>query len=297
MPETLLPLALAGGVLFVLLLWGLKPLWREPAVGWSLALFVIALLPQVATVPSERLLYFPFVPASLFLASLIASIPPLILQLRPGKPLPPRATRIWGWYLLIGLFLPGAILSAFLPRMYLPSLQKPGRDTLTGLPIIRAHIARRSIDTVIFLNTSGPFLTLYVGGILEYHLYQPVNVRVLSSLNGRMTLERTGPRSFVMHTDRLGWLSNMFARIVRLNPHLEEGRIYRNELFDATLVHLTSDRQDVLTVRFDFHRPLDDPGLLFMTWNGVRFASLSLSRMKPCRQRLLADTSDVWTSM
>lgn len=296
-PGLLLPLALAGAALAALFLWGWWPLRREPVAAWALALFVVALLPQVTTEPSERLLYFPFVPASYLLARLLASIAPLARRLRPGEPLLPRPTRAWGWYVLAGLLLPGAIISAVEPRTFAAIMQKPERDTLTSLAVVRAHVAARPATRVIMLNTSGPFLTFYAGAIYEYHLRRPVPTSVLSSLNGKLTLERVGPQSLLLATDRPGWLSNMFARVVRIDPHLAPGRVYRGSLFDATLVKLAPDGRDALAVRFDFHRPLDDPNLLFLTWNGRRFVPLEAAALQPGRRLLLADTSDVWASI
>jgi len=296
-PEFLLPLALLGAVLAALFLWGLWPLRREPVAAWALALFVVALLPQVATEPSERLLYLPFVPASYLLARLLAAIAPLARWLRPGEPLLPRATRIWGWYVLAGLLLPAAIISAVEPRTFAAIMRKPERDALTSLVVVRAHVAAHPAASVVILNTSGPFLTIYAGGIYEYHLRRAVPTYVLSGLNGKLTLERVGPRSLLLTTDRRGWLSNMFARIVRINPHLVAGRVYHSRLFNATLIRLTPDRQDALAVRFDFQRPLDDPNLLFLTWDGQRFLPLEAAELQLGRQLLLADTSDVWASM
>ena len=88
----------------------------------------------------------------------------------------------------------------------------------------------------------------------------------------------------------------MFARIVRLDPSLTPGRLYPHALFDATIVERTDDGSDALAVRFDFHRDLDDAGLLFLTWNGERFVPLALGALPPGERVPLADTSDIWKS-
>jgi hypothetical protein len=150
---------------------------------------------------------------------------------------------------------------------------------------------------VVILNTSGPFLTFYPAVVYEQHLGRPILTRTLSSLNGRMTLERTGDRSFILRTDRPGWLSSIFSRLVRLEPRLTEGQTRQNALFQATLLQLTPDGRDVLVVRFDFKVPLSDPSLLFLTWDGERFVPMDVASLELGRPRALADTSDIWKSM
>ncbi|MBM4081045.1 MAG: hypothetical protein FJ278_15180 [Planctomycetes bacterium] len=321
-PGSLLPLALLGLVLWALWLWALWPWRRDPAVRWAFAVFLVALLPQAATVPSERLLYFPFVPASYLLARLLTAIPPLARRLQDARPrmsagrpelvresgpqqvgassggrAQPLGTRVGGWYVLLGLLLPGAILSAYVPYQFLPSLQKSERDVLTGLDAVRRHAARQPDAQVIVLNTSSFMLAFYVGEIYEQRLTRPIPTYVLSSLNGKVTLERIGPRSFLVRTDRPGWLSNVIASAVRNDWPLDAGRVYRRKLFDATLIELTPDGRDALAVRFDFQRPLDDPSLLFLAWDGQRFSPLNPATLELTRPIPLADTSDVWKSM
>ena len=94
----MLPLGILGAVLGVLLAWGLWPFRRDHIAGWALVMFVLALLPQLATDPSERLLYFPFVPMSYLLARLLATVPPLARCLKAGgagrgRPDAPRSAR------------------------------------------------------------------------------------------------------------------------------------------------------------------------------------------------------------
>jgi hypothetical protein len=202
-------------------------------------------------------------------------------------------TRLWGWSIAVGLLGLGTLSSAIMPWFMVHSLQKPEKDVLTSLEIVR----ERRPEQVLLLNTSGPFVTFYPQPLYEYHLERPQPVRVLSSLAGRMTLARVAERSVVLRTDRPGWLSNMFARLVRTQGRLEIGRRYSNATFDATLLELSADRRDVLAVRFDFHLPVDDPSILFLSWNGARFVAMDLGRLPMEKSILLADTSDWMTAM
>ncbi|MGE5362134.1 MAG: hypothetical protein ACM3NQ_24215 [Bacteroidales bacterium] len=294
-PQFLVPLAVAGAALGLLFLPAVWPLRRDVALQWALALVLLALLPQVATDASERLLYYPFVGASYVLAVLIAEIEPIAR--RRGAPLAPRFTRIWGWYLLGGVVLPGLVMAALMPFVFVPSLERVNRDVSSAVPAVHAHLRAHPGGTIVVLNLPGPYPTFYVGGILEHHLGQPVATRVLSALNGVMSVERVGDRSFVLRTDRGGWLDNFFARIVRLTPGFSLGRRYSNRDFDATLARLTPGGRDVLDVRFDFATALADPNLLFLSWNGERLAPIDVASLPRDTRVPLADTSDVWKSM
>ncbi len=295
-PGLVLPLAVAGALLGLLLVPALWPLRDDATLRWALALTLLALVPQVATDASERLLYYPFVGASYVLAALIAETRPL-LRLQPARPLAPRFTRAWGWYLLVGVVVPGVVAAAMMPFMFVPSFERLDRDAAGAIPAVQAHLQGRPGGTIVMLNLPGPMQTFYAGGILEHHLGRPVPTRVLSALNGVMSIERIDDRSFILRTDRPGWLDNMFARIVRVTPGLVPGGRYSNDDFDATLVRLTPDRQDVLDVRFDFRSGLADARRLFLSWNGSRLAPIDVASLPRATRVPLADTSDVWKSM
>jgi hypothetical protein len=65
----------------------------------------------------------------------------------------------------------------------------------------------------------------------------------------------------------------------------------------ATFVELTPDRRDVLAVRFEIDRSLNDPGMLFVQWDGETFRPIDLGGLPVGESVTLADTSDVWASM
>jgi len=292
-PATLLPLAVAGLVLFVLWMWALFPSVRRPLVLWALIVYLLALLPQLGTDASERGLYFPLVAAAILLAISLVQIGPLARRLMPKKPRAPVFTRIFGWYILFGVLVSGLVLSAYYPFIYVPSFAGLERDALTAKPFVE----ERKPDNVLVLNTGGPFITFYLGGTLEYHLGYPVDVRVLSACNAVISVKRTGDTSFVIRSDRKGWLSNMFAKLFRTDPKLQEGKVYQNNLFSATLLELIPDATDVLAVRFDITKPLDDQPLLFLYWDGERFLTMDFATLEDGKEFILADTSDVWASM
>ena len=292
-PATLMPLALAGLVLFALWIWALFPFVRRPLILWALIVFLLALLPQMGSDASERGLYFPIAAAGILLAISLVQIGPLARRLMPQGPRMPIFTRIFGWFILLGVLVPGIAMSAYYPFSFLPSFVKLERDALTAKPLVE----EKKPDHVLILNTSGPFITFYMGGTLEYYLGQSVDLRVLSACNAVVSVKRTGDTSFVIRSDRKGWLSNAFAKIFRTNPAFQKGKIYKNNLFSATLLELTPDATDVLVVRFDMTRALDDRSLLFLYWDGKRFRAMGLAALAEGEEIILADTSDVWGSM
>ncbi|MFH1437082.1 MAG: glycosyltransferase family 39 protein [Pseudomonadota bacterium] len=290
MPSLLVPLAAAGLVCFATWLAALWPFRSRAIAVWAMLLYLGSLLPQMGTDASDRCLYFPYIGASILLALLLVSIRPLAKRLAPDAPRLPLWTRIFGWYVLTGVLIPGIIFSAMYPFMYMPSMSGPERESLTAIE----HIEKTNPEHVLIMNTSGMFQTFYPPMIIEYYTARPVDVRILNSCNAIVTAKRTGDRSFVIRADRPGWLSNMFARAMRLTPLFEKGRVYEKDLFTATLIDLTPDRRDVLAVQFDMKLKLDDRSVLFLRWDGEAFRPFNLSRMRVGDTVELADTSNLW---
>jgi hypothetical protein len=180
-----------------------------------------------------------------------------------------------------------------MPLVYAPAFAKPNAEAVMILP----HMAERDPDHVIVLNTSGPMHTVYLTPVIDYHAGQPVDVRVLSSMNGVMNVERVDDRSFILRADRAGWLTNFFAGMLRSPKPPGPGRVYERSLFTAKLVEMTPDGRDVLAVRFDMDRALDDRSILFMQWDGETFRPIDLTALAVGEVVTLADTSDIWGSM
>lgn len=292
LPSSLLPLALAG--VLSMLVWGaaLWP-WRQlPIVVWAFASYVLATLPQMGADASERLLYYPFTFAALLFAMAIAGVGFVALRFSPDVADAPRRVRAFGVYVLAGVLLPGVVMSAAMPFAFRESLAKPELQALTAVTAIH----RRAPKDVIVLNTPGMFSTFYVGAVLDYHLSEPIRTHVLSSANALVTIEKVGPDAFVLRMDRPGWLTNMFARVARVTPRLTAGATYPTEHFTARLVELTPDGTDTLAVEFQLH-PRPGHEVLLLTWNGTAFEAFDLDAVELGKHTVLADTSDVFSSM
>jgi hypothetical protein len=292
-PETIALLAVAGVTVFIVWVAGLWWLRRSAIAVWAMVVYILALLPQMATDASERGLYFPAIASSILLALLVAQIGPIARRFAPTAPRAPRFTRIVGWGALLCVLVPGIFLSAAMPLIYVPSFRKPTIQAASILP----YIEERHPDHVLVLNTPGMLHTFYLQPIVAFYSRPGLDARVLSSMNGVMTLERVGERSFIIRAEDAGWLTNMFAKMLRSPKPPEPGRTFENDLFKATFAEMTPDGRDVLAVRFELNRPLNNPAVLFIQWDGQTFRPIDLAALPLNEPVTLADTSDAWASM
>ena len=111
------------------------------------------------------------------------------------------------------------------------------------------------------------------------------------------TPKRADDHSFVLRADRKGWLTNFFAGILRSPARLKPEKVYKKGALRARFVELTPDHRDVFAVRFELDRPLNDPGVLVVQWDGATFRPIDLAGLPAGEIVTLADTSDVWASM
>jgi hypothetical protein len=167
------------------------------------------------------------------------------------------------------------------------------RQLSTAIPFIEQH----QPEHIVLLNASGPLIVLYAGDTTYFLTNERKDVRLLSGANGKFSLEKTGYSSFIIRTDRAGWLNNMFSRAARTSWGIEPGRVYETPIFDARILQTTEDNLDILAVEFNFKIPLDEPDLLFLYWNGESFAPIDMASLETGAAVELADTSDVWASM
>ena len=172
--------------------------------------------------------------------------------------------------------LSGAILSALLPSQLIAGMRPYLEDPRPAAP----HVSSANTHVVI-LNARDGFSLLLTPTLLRDCVDADVDVHILSTHRGRFTVERTGAASFVLRTDRKGWLTDFFARMFRSEPKLTPGRTYPGPLFDATLVELTADGDDAIAARFEFHQPLADERILFLYWDGRAFRPLALHELTP----------------
>jgi hypothetical protein len=226
------------------------------------------LLPGLAAEPGERLLYFPSAYGMFGLAWLVLQIPFLRKRFDPEMPPGVRIVGLaWGWYLLLAVVVLPLILLFVLPGMWIPGFQLSEQAVLHSLPFIDAE----RHEHVVYLNTDSSYNTFYLPEIYRYHRGEYIDLRVLSSFNGHVWARQDSDRELSLKTEDVGWLSNMFARIVRLSPEISVGDVYETELFTATISALTPNGKDVTEIGFEFVVPLDDPSLVILHYDGETY--------------------------
>jgi hypothetical protein len=292
-PALLLPFALVGFVLFAAWIVGLWPLRKSGLVAWSIAFYLLSLLPQMASDASERALYSPAVAASILLAIVAAEVPFLARRIWPDRPRAPRWTRATGWAILFAVLVPGVLLSCLYPFVWQPSFERLDRDALTAVH----HIERQTPAHVLLLNTPGWLHGMYMPALIEHQIGYRVDVRVLSSMNAVVSLIRLNETDFLVRADRDGWLTNPMAAMLRPPGPPERGTVFEQDLFSATLEEMTRGGGDVAAVRFQMDLAVADPSLLFLSWNGEAFSPVDVASLPRGEEIVLADTSDVWASM
>ncbi len=261
-----MPFVVGGGVVLTLaLLWALLPYRRERAVWFSLVAFVVGLLPGLATDPGERLLYLPSAYGMFFVAWLLVQLPALKRRLAPDAPPGVRVLgRFWSWYLVVAVVIAPVVLLFVYPSMWKEGLELPERTVLETMP----EIDDDSCEHIVYLNTNSSFNSFYLKDIYRFHNSHYIDVHLLSSFSGKVWAKRESEDTLLLRTDDVGWLSNMFARVLRVTPELEVGYVREGELFTATVLDTTPDRKDVQEVRFEFKVPLDDPSLSLICYDG-----------------------------
>ena len=267
-PGTLHFAAGLGLVLTLLLVWALSPYRGEPTIWFSLTIFALALLPGLATDPGERLLYYPSVFGFFPIAWLVLHIPSLKRRFMPESPSGVRVLgSVWGWYLLVSALVLPAVLLFVYPSMWIPSMAWPEKTITDSLP----YIDRHHHEHVIYLNTNSSYNTFYLPDVYRYHREEYVDLSVLSSFNGRVEARSAAPDTIVLRTQDSGWLSNLFARVIRVDPDFEVGDEYVTDLFTATVIQVTPKKSDVLEVKFVLNLDLDDPSVVLLYWNGESY--------------------------
>jgi len=290
--EYVLVAVILGIIFYILLSVGLVKFWKEKVIHFCFLLFILALLPQLSTDASERQLYFPLVPGSFLLSFLIFQIPFLKKKfLKDHLSGIKYFNSIFGYYLAFTSIFLALYLSFYYAQTFPQSFKSIENVVINS----KKFIANEKNDKIVYLNTTGQFPTFYINDIIRYHFKEYKDVHILSSFNGKIWVQQISENSFALKTNKSGWLSNMFAKIVRTLPKIEVGRKYANELFTATIVQTTLDHEHALWVKFDFNQFLDN--ILFIYYDGSEFHELKFDGTKMEVWQFLGDTSDIMKSM
>lgn len=259
-----------GIFLYILMTINLAPYWKIRMVHYSFLLFTLSLLPQLITVPSERLIYFPFVFGSFLIAYLIMNISFLKKSFLPQNPNGVKYLgNIFGFYLILSSIVVSLYMSVNYPSEYKKEFQK-----ITNVVDETNRFVKEQTKNIYYLTTPSIFHTFYLNDITKFKTKDRIDVFPLSSFPGDLKIKILDEKSFLLETSSSGWLNNLFAKSVRVYPKLEVGKKYEVKTFSATILKTTLDGNDVLSVKFDFNDALSNPSNLFVYHNGSKITKL-----------------------
>lgn len=271
------PLMTAGIVLYFIFSILLAQHWKNRMIHYSFLLFTISLLPQLITIPSERLFYFPFVFGSFLVAYLILNISFLKKFFSPDVRTRLRViSDIFGIYLLISNIVIAFYLSMIYPEYYIKEFQKLKQPVREISPYFTPNT-----KNIIFLATPSIFHTFYLNDIVRFEYPDSKKIYILSSFNGEMKIKKLDSNSLLLESNSSGWVNNLFAKSVRVYPNIEVGKKYFTDLFTAIILKTTIDGKDLHSVKFEFKNALNDSSNLFVYHNGQRIVKLDPDSLEP----------------
>lgn len=278
--------AILGWLFIALMLVLMFPLLRRNPVSRFLLLSAfLTLLPIAATLPNDRNLMWPGIPALGLLAQWIASLAPSPAGTTPpGAPAPRILSAAAGGFLLLHLTL-GPLASLGNSRGYAafdPVLNDAYEGVLQDPAVTR--------QTVVFVNPPAPFM---VSSFPSYRwaLGQPVprRIRMLAAGVYPLKLTRLDQYTLALRAEgggilqrmgtwdvqgqpkdpffNVGYLSLLMDRVFRANfrPFVE-GEVGRSEGMTARVVEVAPGGFGVNEVHFTFDVPLEDPSLVWLHW-------------------------------
>lgn len=243
-------------VLVGLISWPL--LRRSPEARFWILGAVLAGLPACATFPSDRLLVFVSIGAAAFVAQFLGFLVDVCVPACRWR----TAARTLAafWLLIHGVLAP----IAFPLRAYVFTLvDRAMAQVSASLP---GDTALKSQQLVI-VNSPDPLMSVYVmlrrasvGDPL------PASVRILSITDALVQVQRDDAHTLTLRFSQ-GLLKRPFDRMFRSRRlSFEEGDVVTLNGFRAEV--LAVDASGPTSVRFQFARPLEDPSLRWVTWQG-----------------------------
>jgi hypothetical protein len=260
-----------GIFLYIIFSISLVPYWKTRMIHYSFLLFTISLLPQLITVPSERLIYFPFVFGSFLIAYLILNINILKKHFFPNNPKGIKFIgNIFGYYLILS-----TIVMAFYLSLKFPDQFKDEFNRITSTVNQANALIDDETKNIYYLTTPSIVYTFYLNDITKVTKDFKISVYPLSSFNGDMKIKKLNEKSFLLVTNSRGWLNNIFAKVARVYPKLEVGKNYKLPVFTGTILKTTLDSKDLLSAKFEFNNFLSDSKNLFVYHNGNKMVKLN----------------------
>jgi hypothetical protein len=255
--------ALVSAALLALLLPALRP-WKASPVRWLALAAAAALVPVASASASSRLLTLPGVAIAVVIGTFLDETP---LRGYRGA----VAGVLWARHVIVAPLL--LLLTA---RAYSEAMAS-SRVDLWSSPALQDLNGRH----VIMLDVRDPFPLENPHGYFWELPRPPLDLVVLNAGSYPIEVERIGPASLRMRTLEGELLSTGIERNYRSAPVQAGFRSRRGLPYVATVEAVNG--LGATQVRFDFSWPLDDPGNLFLHWDGQHYVGVTLPASGPLR--------------
>jgi hypothetical protein len=294
MPDLQIPFVIGGLLMTILFIFALKNFRKDRNVQFAFVLFVLSLLPQLSVDASERQLYYPYTIGAYLISLLILQLP-WLKSFRDSGAIVQNGLfrRIFSYYLFVSSVIITLIYAPFESRMFAQSLSAPEKFIKQA----NDAIGSKQYEHLIYLNTPGSMLTLYISDIHRYYKGEYDDILMLSSFDGMLWMRKNSDSSVSIKTEKKGMLTGMFQRLVRTDPKVVQHRIYRMKDYEAEIVKNTEDALDALEVKFDFRYNLNSTSTVFLYYNGEKIRVWDFSAQPINEWIFVGDSSDVMKSM
>jgi hypothetical protein len=253
--RVLVYIASLGFVVWVL--WLAARRWREPLQGFALFGTLCAVLPASAVFPSDRLLTWIALGASILVASLIA--PALRNSPPPAAALRMTACALVAAHLIGAVFLPSRARGNLVSRSLLDRAD-------AGIP----SDATISDKTLIFVNPPLlPFAAYVPIERAALGVPRPKAQHILATGATALTLERVDSQTLRIRA-RGGFLLDPVSKLMwsSQRPFQPGERITQADM-TVHVIEVTPDQRP-LVIEAHFDRPLEDPSYVWRNWQNTR---------------------------
>lgn len=252
--------------LLVLIGWALAPTLRSSrrACFWLLSA-VFGAIPMCAMQPHPRLMLVVSLGTAGVAAHLVHQV---VLNLEQR-----RVARVMAglWLVVLGFVAP--------PRLAVEawSISAIGRPSRLAADSFPADAVGRTLVAVTMPDPM--FMCAQVSlKLASQGAPHPAKVRCLVGVEGEARVRRVDDHTLEIHTPA-GLMNTVFAPLMRSEPFPDDWRL---ELTDSSYRIAERDAAGrPLTLSVRFHKPLDDPGLVFVAWSptDLAFKRLVLPRL------------------
>jgi hypothetical protein len=269
-PHRTLPRLVATGLVLGAAAWALAPELRRDKTArfWAVGM-VLAVMPVVASFPSDRLLLFAGIGGSALVARIVEPLRTAALRRAISRP-----------RLLLMLTF-GAVHLAFSPLLLPPraaQMQLIGR-TLEKATAHLDRVPHLHEKTVVIVNAPVDAFASYVqleratrGVPRAERLYW------LTSAGSRATVRRTDSKTLLIEREN-GFLSTPLERHYRSRPsRLGKGAVVELSEMTAEVQRVTGDGRP-LAVSFRFAEELESSSYVFLIWRGDRYEPLNFGEL------------------